>query len=80
MSENARRTFLKTGATLASALALPACVPETSSEPKAAPAVEPGTLAALAGIVLPATSLGEEGVRRVVEGFRKWLDELEPVA
>jgi hypothetical protein len=80
MSENARRTFLKTGATLASALALPACVPETAKEAKAAPALEPGTLDALAGIVLPAASLGEEGVRRVVEGFRKWLDELEPVA
>jgi hypothetical protein len=80
MSEHARRTFLKTGAALASGLALPGCVPETSKETRAASAGGAETLQAVAGIVLPAASLGEEGVRRVVEGFRKWLDELEPVA
>ena len=80
MSENARRTFMKTGAALASALALPSCAPETSQEATTAQVGRPETLAALAGIVLPAASLGEEGVRRVVEGFRKWLDGLEPVA
>jgi hypothetical protein len=80
MSEHARRTFLKTGAALASGLALPGCVPETSKETRTASAGGAETLQAVAGIVLPAASLGEEGVRRVVEGFRKWLDELEPVA
>jgi hypothetical protein len=80
MSENARRAFMKTSAALASALALPSCAPETSKETTAAPAGDPGTLAAVAGIVLPAASLGDDGVRRAVEGFRKWLDELEPVA
>jgi hypothetical protein len=80
MSENARRTFMKTGAALASALALPSCARENSQETAAAPAGKPQTLAAVAAIVLPAASLGEDGVRRVVEGFRKWLDELEPVA
>jgi hypothetical protein len=80
MSENARRTFMKTGAALASALALPGCVPESPKETAAAPAGRPETLEALAAIVLPAESLGEEGALRVVEGFLKWLDELEPVA
>ncbi len=80
MNENPRRTFMKTGAALASALALPSCVPEAAKERATAPAAKPETLAAVAGIVLPATSLGAEGVLRVVGGFRKWLDELEPVA
>jgi hypothetical protein len=79
-NDNARRTFMKTGAALASALALPSCAPETSKEAPAAPSGRPETLSAVAGIVLPAASLGEEGVRQVVEGLRKWLDELEPVA
>jgi hypothetical protein len=79
-NDNARRTFLKTGAAVASALALPTCAPENARETPAAPSARPETLSAVAGIVLPAASLGEEGVRRVVEGFRKWLDELEPVA
>ena len=79
-NDNARRAFLKTGAALASALAVPSCAPEAAKEITAAPAARPETLFAVAGIVLPAASLGEEGVRRVVEGFRKWLDELEPVA
>jgi hypothetical protein len=79
-NDNARRTFLKTGAALASALAVPSCAPEAAKERTAAPAARPETLFAVAGIVLPAGSLGEEGVRRVVEGFRKWLEELEPVA
>jgi hypothetical protein len=82
MSENARRKFMKTGAALASALALPSCAPEAPKEQTApAPAAgKPETLAAVAGIVLPVASLGQDGVQRVVEGFRKWLDELEPVA
>jgi hypothetical protein len=80
MTENARRTFLKTGATLASALAIPGCASETLSETQSAPADRPETLSALAALVLPAASLGDEGVRRVVEGFRKWLQEFEPVA
>ncbi len=80
MSESPRRTFMKRTVALASAWALPSCASQTSNETAAAPAREPETLAVLAGIVLPAASLGEEGVRRVVEGFRKWLDELEPVA
>ncbi len=80
MSDNARRRFMKTGAALASALALPSCARESATEAKAGSAVKPETLAAVAGIVLPASHLGEEGVRRVVDGFRKWLDELEPVA
>jgi hypothetical protein len=81
MSENQRRTFMKTGAALASALALPSCAPEAAKEPgAAAPAARPETLGAVAGIVLPVASLGEEGVHRVVDGFRKWLDALEPVA
>ncbi len=79
-NDNARRTFLKTGAALASALTVPSCAPEAAKETTAAPAARPETLSAVAGIVLPAGTLGEEGVRRVVEGFRKWLDELEPVA
>jgi len=78
-NESTRRTFMKTGAALASALALPGC--ETSTEAPPAPAAgRPETLLAVGSIVLPAASLGEDGVRRVVEGFRKWLDELEPVA
>jgi len=80
MSESPRRTFMKRTVALASAWALPSCAPEISKQTPAAPVGRPETLAALAGIVLPAVSLGEEGVRRVVEGFRKWLDELEPVA
>jgi hypothetical protein len=82
MNENARRKFMKTGAALASALALPSCAPEAPKEraASASAASKPETLAAVAGLVLPAASLGEEGVRRVVEGFRKWLDELKPVA
>ncbi|HEY7818570.1 MAG TPA: gluconate 2-dehydrogenase subunit 3 family protein [Vicinamibacteria bacterium] len=80
MADNARRTFMKTGAALASALALPSCAPEAPKEAQAEAAPKPDTLAAVAGIVLPASSLGDEGVRRVVEGFQKWLAELEPVA
>jgi len=80
-SENARRTFMKTGAALASALALPRCATETSKQmPAASAGGRPETLPAVATIVLPVGILGEEGVRRVVEGFEKWLDELEPVA
>ncbi len=80
MTDNARRTFMKTGAALASALAIPGCAPEPTVESAAGVERKPETLSAIAGIVLPAASLGEEGIRRVVEGFRKWLDELEPVA
>ena len=80
MSESPRRTFMKRTVALASAWALPSCAPEAGKETTTAPTAESQTLAALAGIVLPAASLGEEGVQRVVEGFRKWLDELEPVA
>jgi hypothetical protein len=80
MSESPRRTFMKRTVALASAWALPSCAPEAGKETTRAPTAESQTLAALAGIVLPAASLGEVGVRRVVEGFRKWLDELEPVA
>jgi TAT (twin-arginine translocation) pathway signal sequence len=80
MSDNARRTFMKTGAALASALALPSCTSEAPNETAVKAAEKPETLAAVAGIVLPGARLGEEGVRRVVDGFRKWLDELEPVA
>ncbi len=80
MTDNSRRSFMKTGAALASALTLPSCVPESSQDTPRGPAAESPTLAAVAGIVLPASSLGEEGVRRVVEGFWKWLDEFEPVA
>jgi hypothetical protein len=80
MSESPRRTFMKRTVALASAWALPSCAPEAGKETTRAPTAESQTLAALAGIVLPAASLGADGVRRVVEGFRKWLDELEPVA
>jgi hypothetical protein len=80
MSENARRTFMKTGAALASALALPSCAPESAKEAPVEAASKPETLSAVGAMVLPATSLGDEGVRRVVEGFQKWLAELEPVA
>jgi hypothetical protein len=38
------------------------------------------TLDALGSLVLPAKSLGAEGVKKVVAGFRKWLEDLEPVA
>jgi hypothetical protein len=80
MSESPRRTFMKRTVALASAWALPSCATEAGKETTRAPTAESQTLAALAGIVLPAASLGEDGVRRVVEGFRKWLDDLEPVA
>jgi hypothetical protein len=80
MKENPRRVFLKAGAALASAAALPSCAPGVGKEGGPAPAERADTLAALASVALPSASLGEEGVRRVVEGFRKWLDELEPVA
>ena len=80
MSENSRRTFMKTGAALASALAVPGCAPGTAKETAETRAGRPETLRAVAGIVLPAAALGEGGVERVVVGFQKWLDELEPVA
>jgi hypothetical protein len=80
MTDNSRRTFMKTGAALASALAIPACAPEPTVSTASGTDPKPETLAAIAGIVLPAASLGEEGIRRVLDGFRKWLDELEPVA
>jgi len=80
MSQSARRTFMKRTVALASAWALPSCAPEASKQKPAASVGRAETLFALAGIVLPAASLGEEGVRRVLDGFRKWLDELEPVA
>jgi hypothetical protein len=38
------------------------------------------TLDALGSIVLPEKSLGSEGVKKVVAGFRKWLEGFEPVA
>ncbi len=80
MTDNARRRFMKTGAALASALTIPGCAPEAAKGTASAPAGKPETLEAVAGIVLPAASLHEEGVRRVVDGFRRWLDGLEPVA
>lgn len=83
MSENSRRMFMKTGAALASALAVPGCAPGTAKETAETPAGRPETLRAVAGIVLPTGALGEAPlleVQRVVEGFQKWLDELEPVA
>jgi hypothetical protein len=85
MVENDRRRFIKRSAALVSGLAVSSCAPpakeseaprtESSGEP-----LEPALLDAVARIVLPKATLGDTGVATVVEGFRKWLAELTPVA
>jgi hypothetical protein len=85
MVENDRRRFMKRSAALVSGLAVSGCAPaakdteaprpEVSGEP-----LDPALLEAVARIVLPAASLGDEGVAAAVEGFRKWLSGLIPVA
>lgn len=78
-----RRSFMKQSAAIVSGLALAGCEPR-SPAPETPPVeprgLEPETLGALADVVLPRRALGEDGVRRVVEGFRAWLDGLEPGA
>lgn len=80
---NHRRRFMKQSAAVVSGLALPGCVapgesPATGGSSESA--LPPRTLAAVGRLVLPSTELGEAGVDRVLQGFQKWLDELQPVA
>ncbi|MGH9333872.1 MAG: hypothetical protein ACRD21_08990, partial [Vicinamibacteria bacterium] len=70
-----RRSFLKKTAVVASALSLERCGEQGGTRDASAP-VGPSTepiLEAVARIVLPEATLGEAGLTRVVEGFRKWL-------
>jgi hypothetical protein len=86
MMEKPRRSFLKRSAALVSGLAIAGCgTSEPGSESAAAPssssrALDPKRLETLARLVLPLSGLGDTGLRRVLDGFSKWLSELEPVA
>ena len=82
MTEKSRRRFLKRSAALVSGLAVSGCRPEGGAAPETTDAaiLDTGTLKAVGEVVLPRTALGEDGIARVVEGFREWLDELEPGA
>jgi hypothetical protein len=80
MNPNSRRTFLKRGAALASSLSIGGCASPPTTEAPVGGSIPLETLDALGSIVLPANSLGAEGVEKVVAGFRKWLEDLEPVA
>lgn len=82
MTERPRRSFLKRSATLVSGLAIAGCRP-VQNEPSASAAsrtLDPKRLEPLGRLVLPLSSLGEAGLKRVLEDFGKWLAELEPVA
>ena len=74
-----RRRFLKGSAAAISALALKGCAPvEQTAEKRGA--LPSDVLEAVALVALPVTALGEDGVKRVVAEFTRWLGELEPVA
>lgn len=89
MSEQDRRTFLKTaagalpGAAVAGSLGLGACGPQddadtTGSRPASNLPAAP--LHALASVTLPASALGETGTDDAVRGFLEWVEGFEPAA
>ncbi len=88
MTEQDRRTFLKTaagampGAAIAGSLGLGACVPDdgtgAGTRPQRTLAEEP--LRALADVVLPAVELGEEDTAEAVRAFSAWVEGFEPAA
>jgi hypothetical protein len=82
MTEKARRSFLKRSAALVSGLTIAGCrrVEEAGPAPPGPTSLDPAVLESLARLVLPMSSLGETGLRSVLDGFGKWLGELEPVA
>jgi hypothetical protein len=80
MMKNGRRSFMKRSAALVSGLAVSSCAPTAETPAPTRTGLEPSTLRALGRVVLPEKALGETGIERVLDGFRKWVDELEPVA
>ena len=86
MTEKPRRRFLKHSASLVSSLAAASCVTpgmdssERSSGSAVGGALDRDTLLALAKLVLPSDSLGDDGVSVAVDDFIGWLDGFEPVA
>lgn len=83
MTERPRRSFLKRSAALVSGLAIAECrAPAENGRSASAGsrALDRTVLEPLARLVLPRSSLAETGLKRVVDGFEKWLSELEPVA
>lgn len=74
MSEISRRQFIGSAAALAPAAALP-----LGATPPQSPRLDEETLTVLAETVLPG-ELGPAGIRRVVQGFQRWLAEYRPAA
>ena len=91
MSEQDRRSFLKTaagavpGAAIAGSLGLGGCAPDGGADGAAA-ASQPGRtlpeapLRAVADVTLPTAALGEEGTAAAVRGFLDWVEGFEPAA
>jgi hypothetical protein len=79
MADHPRRRFLKASAGVVSGLALGSCAEENTTEPAETGTLDRDTLEALGHIVLPRTTLGDEGVARIVGNFLAWLDGFEPV-
>ena len=88
MSEQDRRTFLKTaagavpGAAIAGSLGLGGCAPGDgdAAATRQQRTLPEAPLRALADVALPATELGEDGTAEAVRGFRAWVEGFEPAA
>lgn len=83
MSGSDRRTFLKRAAGLVPAIAVGArelSAAEAEDATGEAASLDREILQAVGEATLPAEALGDDGVRRVVTDFQRWLDEYEPVA
>lgn len=63
-----------------SGLTLGSCVDERDVESTTSGSLDRSTLEAMGRIVLPRSTLGEDGITRVVGDFLNWLDGFEPVA
>jgi hypothetical protein len=80
MSSSDRRMFFKRSASLLSTLAVAGCdaaggvVAEGSTR-----SLNTETMRAIGEVVLP-SELGADGMTRVLEDFRRWLADFEPVA
>lgn len=79
MSEPSRRTFLKHSAVALGSLAGTARAAAAQPLPPPRAELDPALLAAVGAVVLPA-EIGPQGIERAVGAFRRWVEELEPVA
>lgn len=85
MSEHDRRTFLKRAAAVPGAAfvgSLGGCAPEDGAAPSRTPAatLPQAPLRAVADVVLPSGTLGEDGMATTVRGFMDWVEGFEPAA